>query len=164
LLSDEPTENHKLGHKINLATMKIPFCILALLIATRDCAKAHSLRSSMKSAMEKIDQRDDKDIASNSETIDFTNNGRFQASDEIHGEIGIEIDHVIGMLTDNCNEIVVKAFDSASKKVLGIEDISAEVEAVYVVPNAKSINLGIDVSWWTPRGFTWYMTYVSVES
>jgi tetrahydromethanopterin S-methyltransferase subunit B len=53
------------------------------------------------------------------------------ASYEIQGEIGIVIDHVIGMLTENCNEIVVKAFDSASKKILRIEDISAEVEAVY---------------------------------
>ena len=118
--------------------MKIPYCIIALLTATNDCAYAGNLRASINSNMNTLYQDNE-------------------------GYITIEIDDVIGMLTDNCNEIVVKAFDSASKKVLGINDMSAEVEAVYVVPNAKSNKSGVDVSWWTPRGFTWYMTYVSVN-
>ena len=118
--------------------MKISCCILALLTATNDCVYAGTLRASINSTMETLYQDNE-------------------------GYITIEIDDVIGMLTDNCNEIVVKAFDSASKKVLGVNDMSAEVEAVYVVPNAKSNKSGIDVSWWTPRGFTWYMTYVSVK-
>ncbi len=129
--------NHKIEHKIYFDIMKIPNCILALLTATYDSAYAGSLRASVKSVIKPLNQ-------------------------DNHGYIGIEIDHVIGMLTDNCNEIVVKAFDSATKKVLGIDDMSSEVDAVYVVPNAKSNNFGTDVSWWTPRGFLWHMTFVSV--
>jgi hypothetical protein len=118
--------------------MKIPSCILALIVAAGDCAYATNLRASNRPVIKPLYQ-------------------------DNQGYISIEIDHVIGMLTDNCNDILVKAFDSASKKVLGIDDMSSEVEAVYVVPNAKSNNLGIDVSWWTPRGFKWYMTFVSVK-
>jgi len=136
--------------------------ILSMLKAS-SCEAFHTATQVKVNRDEPQDMHTIKDIASDVENVDFMNNGHVKSSDETHGEIGIEIDNVIGMLTDNCNDIVVKAFDSASKKVLGINDMSAEVEAVYVVPNAKSKKSGIDVSWWTPRGFTWYLTYVSVN-
>ena len=133
------TQNHKIiHHKIKFHKMKIPSCILAFIAATTDCAFAANLRASTESVIKPLHQ-------------------------ENHGYVSIEIDHVIGILTDNCNEIVVKAFDSASNKVLGFDVTSSEVDGVYVIPSAKSNNLGTDVSWWTPRGFLWHMTYANVE-